>query len=268
MREKENWIVVFGFLIGGVLDLIFVGGLTIDLLSKIILYFMLIFFIIVMLYGVILILMGIFILSLNIRVNKSVALTMFLIGIFIIFLSITVIIFDSFTIVNVFEILSGVGLIFLGIWLFFHPMIKDEGIKKGKKIAGILTLIIGLLISLPYGFSLIMTMVLRSPEFVFYVFPFHLLPLLFGITLLIFGVYSVKTTHTTKERKNKSIFSILIGTFILISSVFAINSMINHSHYYTFYTLYFPLFFLSIGFILILYGLLLYKNIRKNSSAT
>ncbi len=268
MREKENRIIGFVFLIGGIFDLIFVGELLIDLLSKIILYFMLVFFIIAMLYGVILILMGVFILSLNIRINKIVALIILLIGVLTIFLSITVIIIDSFTIVNIFEIVSGLGIIFLGIWIFFHPTIKDEGIKRGKKIISILALIIGLLISLPYGFSLILTMILRSPEFVLYEFPFLLIPLIFGIALFILSIYSIKTTHTTLEIKKKSIFSILIGTFILVSSGFAINSMINHSHYYTFYTPYFPLFFLSFGFVLILYGLFLNKNIRKKSSDT
>ena len=85
-----------------------------------------------MLNGITLILIGILIMSVNIRIKKSVALIIFLIGIVIIILSITVKIIDSFTIVFsiviIFEIFSGIGLIYLGIRLFF----PTEGKKKKK----------------------------------------------------------------------------------------------------------------------------------------
>ena len=267
MEKTERQIYGFCFLLGGVFFLIFMGGRLIDLLSKTIMYFMLIFFIILMLYGVILILIGTLIMSVNVRVKKSVALIIFLIGILIMILSITDLIIYSFTIVNISEILSGIGLIFLGIRLFFHKIkLKDEEKKiKNKKILGIVLFIIGLIISLPYGFSFIMTMVLIPPEYALLQFPFDLLPFLIGIVLLIFGKYSIKITHTTQERKNKVVFSIWMGIFILLITIFSIMSMINHTYYYIFYTPYFPLLFLFIGIVLILYGFYLQQTIRKRS---
>ena len=267
MEKIERRLYGFCFLLGGVFLLIFMGVRLIDLLSKTILYFMLIFFIILMLYGVILILIGILIMSVNIRVKKSVALIVFLIGILVIILSITVIIIDSFTSVNIFEIFSGIGLIFLGIKLFFHKIkLKDEEKeKKEKKIFGILLFILGLLISLPYGFSIIMTIVSFRPETVLHTFPFFLLPFLIGIVLLIFGKYSIKITHTTQERKIKAAFSILMGSFIILTSGFSIMSMINYTYYYIFYTPYFPFLFLFIGIVLILHGFRLQQTIHKRS---
>jgi len=267
MEKIERSIFGFCFLLGGVFLLIFIGVRLIDLLSKTILYFMLIFFIILMLYGVILILIATLIMSVNIRVKKSIALIIFLIGIVIIILSITVITIDFFTIVNIFEIFSGLGLIFLGIRLFFHKIkLKDEEKKKiEKKILGIIFFIIGLIISLSFGFSFIMTIVSFSPETVLHVFPFFLLPFLIGIVLLIFSKYSIKITPTTQERKIKVAFSILMGVFIILTSSFSIVSMINYTYYYIFYTPYFPLLFLFIGIVLILYGFYLQQTIRKRS---
>ena len=267
MEKIERRRYGFCFLLGGVFLLIFVVVRLIDLLSKTILYFMLIFFIILMLYGVILILFGILVMSVNARVKKKIALIIFLIGILIIILSITVIIIDSLTIVNISEILSGIGLIYLGIRLFFHKIkLKDEEKKKKeKKILGIVLFIIGLIISLTYGFSIIMTIVSFRPETMLHVFPFFLLPFLIGIVLLIFSKYSIKITHTTQERKNKAVFSIWMGLFILLITFFSIMSMINYTYYYIFYTPYFPLLFYFIGIVLILYGFYLHQIIQKRS---
>ncbi len=262
MEKIERRIYGFCFLLGGVFLLIFMGVRLIDLLSKTIFYFMLIFFIILMLYGVILILIGTLIMSVNVRVKKPAALIVFLIGILIIILSITDLIIYSFTIVNISEILSGIGIIYLGIRLFFP---NEEKKKKEKKILGIVLFIIGLIISLSYGFSLVMTIVLIPPEYALTQFPFDLLPFLIGIVLLIFSKYSIKITHTTQERKNKVVFSIWMGIFILLITIFSIMSMINHTYYYIFYTPYFPLLFLFIGIVLIFYGFLLQQNIRKRS---
>ena len=266
MGKNRNWIFGFYFLLGGVILVIFMGGLLIDLLSKTILYFMLIFFIILMLYGVILMLIGILIMPVSVRLRKSVALIILLISVLIIFLSITVIIIDSFTIVNIFEILSGIGLIFLGIRLFLHPKLKEKGIKKGKKILGIAFFIIGLIISLFFGFPLIMLIFLSNFEYFLSVFPFQLLPFLSGVIILIYGKYTIKSTLTTKERKNKGLFSISIGIIIIITSIFAVYSILPvQSFHYRFYTPYFPSFFFIIGTALILYGFLLRKNTRKRS---
>ena len=264
MEKIERRIYGFLFLLGGVLLLIYAGVCLIDLLSKTIFYFLFAFAIIVMLYGVILILIGTLIMSVNVRVKKSVALIIFLIGILIVIFSITVTIIDSFNIVNIVEIFSGIGVIYLGIRSFFHKIkLKDEG--KKKKILGIVLFIIGLIISLSYGFSLIMIMISYKPETVLHTFPFLLLPFLIGIILLIFGKYSIKTTHTTQERKNKAVFSILMGIFILLISNFSIMSMMNYSYYYFYYTPYYPLLYLFIGIVLILHGFYLRQTIRKRS---
>ena len=211
MEKIERRIYGFCFLLGGVFLLIFAGvpliGL-IEFLSNIIFYFLFTFLIIVMLYGVILILIGILIMSVNIRIKKSVSLIIFLIGIVIIILSITVIIIDSFTIVFsiviIFEIFSGIGLIYLGIRLFF----PTEG-KKKKKILEIVIFIIGLIISVSFGFVLIM-MVPYKLESILYAFPFLLLPFLIGIILLIYSIFSIK------KRKYKTVLLILRGIFILL----------------------------------------------------
>lgn len=173
-----------------------------------------------MLYGVILILIGTFIMSVNVRVKKSVALTLFLIGILIVTLSITVIIIYSFNTGNIFEIFSGIGVIFLGIRLFFHKKkLKDEGKKKEKKILGIALFIIGLIISLSFGFSIIF-MVSYKPEYVLYVLPYLLLPFLIGIILLTYSIYLIK------ERKNKAVLSILRGMFILLIFLYILSSFL------------------------------------------
>ena len=273
MEKIERRIYGFLFLLGGVLLLIYAGVCLIDLLSKTVFYFLLAFAIIVMLYGVILILIGTLIMSVNVRVKKSVALIIFLIGILIVILSITVIIIDfSFVnfIVIISEIFSGIGVIYLGIRSFF----PNEEIKiKEKKILGIVLFLIGLIISVSYGFSIFMTMVSYKLETVLYIIPFFLLPFLIGIILLIFGKYSIKTTHTTQERKNKAAFSIWMGIFILLISNFSIMSMIIHSYnianapYFPVltHTPYFPLLFLFIGIVLIIHGFYLRQTIRKRS---
>jgi len=164
--------------------------------------------------------------SVNVRVKKSVALTTFLIGIVIIILSITVIIIDSLTIVNISEILSGIGLIYLGIRLFFQKIkFKDE---EKKKILGIVLFIIGLIISLSFGFSIIM-MVSYKPESVLYVFPFFLLPFLIGVILLIYSIYSIK------ERKNKAVLPILRGIFILLIFLYILSMFLFSRIGYAFY---------------------------------
>ncbi|GAI63078.1 unnamed protein product [marine sediment metagenome] len=170
-----------------------------------------------MLYGVILILIGTLIMSVNIKVKikKSIALIIFLIGILIVILPITAIIVDSFIteiLIDSFitgliiEIFSGIGVIYLGIRLFFP---NEEKKKKEKKILEIVLFIIGLIISLSFGFILVFK-VSYKPESVLYVFPFLLLPFLIGIILLIYSIYSIK------ERKNEAILLILRGIFILL----------------------------------------------------
>ncbi len=225
MEKIERWIYGFCFLLGGLFLLIFAGVSLIDLLSKTIIYFLFTFAIIIMLYGVILILIGTFIMSVNIRVKKSVALIIFLIGIVIIILSITVIIIDSITIVNIFEIISGIGLIFLGINLFSHKIKlkydeqtkKEEKQKKDKKLIGVVSFVIGLIISLLCGFLIIITMVSYNPEYLLYNFPFLVLPFLIGIILLIYGEYSIK------GRKNKVVLPILRGLFILLIFLYILS---------------------------------------------
>jgi len=265
MEKINSWIYGFCLLFGGFFLTIFMGYRIIDFFSKVFSYYILILFIVLLLYGVILILIGILVIPIDIRLNKSIALIIFLTGILIVILSFTILITYSFTLFNIFEIVSGIGIMLLGIRLFLHPISKEHGKMERIKIIGIIGIIIGLTISLPYGFSLIGTIIIHNLEFVFYDFPFLLLPFLFGITLLIFGVYSVKTTYSTQEIKIKSVFSILMGAIIILTSGFVINSMINHSHYFTFYTPFFPFIFIFIGMVLFLYGLLLHKNGRKIS---
>ena len=161
MEQLERWIYGLIIFLGGVFLLIFMGVRLLDLLSKTVFYFMLIFFIVLILYGVFLISVGILLMSVNIRVKKSVALIVILIGIIIIVLSISVMIIDSFTNVNVVEILSGIGLIILGIRLFFPKVqLKDEEKKeKSRRSLGLVLFIIGLIISGYYGFIFIMIMI-------------------------------------------------------------------------------------------------------------
>ena len=225
MEKTERRIYGFCFLLGGAFLLIYAGFSLLDLISKTIFYFLFTFAIIVMLYGVILILIGTLIMSVNFRAKKSVALIIFLIGIVIIILSITVIIIDSITIVNVFEIFSGIGLIFLGIKLFSHKIKlkydgeqkKEEKKKEDKKIIGVVSFVIGLIISISCGFSIIMIMASYKPEYVLYNFPFLVLPFLIGIILLIYGEYSIK------ERKNKAVLPILRGLFILLIFLYILS---------------------------------------------
>jgi hypothetical protein len=221
MEKIQRWIYGFFFLLGGVLLFIFGGAPligSIGFLSNINFYFLTTFLIIVMLYGVILILIGTLIMSVSIKVKvkKKVALIIFLIGILIVILPITVIIVyffiivkilsDSFIIGLIIEIFSGIGVIYLGIRLFFP---SEEKKKKEKKILTIVLFIVGLIISLSFGLSLIF-MVSYKPESVLYVFPFFLLPFQIGIILLIYSIYS------TKERKNEAVLPILRGIFVLL----------------------------------------------------
>ena len=114
----------------------------------------------------------------------------------------------SFTSFNFFEIFSGIGLIFLGIRLFFHKKkLKDEG--KKEEILGIVLFIIGLIISLYNGFSIIMMVVSYKPETVLYTLPLLYLPFLMGIILLLYS-YSIN------ERKDKAVLPILRGLFALL----------------------------------------------------
>lgn len=265
MEKIERRIYGFLFLLGGVFLFIFAGSRLIDSLSKTIFFFLSTNLIILTLYGVILILIGTLIMSVNVRVKKSVALIIFWIGILIVIISITVIIIDFFLVhssVIIGEIFSGIVLIYLGIRLFFP---NKEIKKKENEILGIIILLIGLIISLSYGFSIIMTMVFLKPENILLQFPYDLLPFLIGIILLIFGKYSMKITLTTQERKNKAVFSIWMGIAILLISNFSIMSMINHSYYYFSYFPYYPLLYLFIGIVLILHGFYLQHTIRKRS---
>jgi len=263
MEKLERLVSGFYFLLGGVFLLIFMVFRLVDFFSRAFSYFLLIFFIILMLYGVILISIGILIMPFQIRLKKRVSLTIFFIGLLILILSFTTEIRYSFTPFNILEIFSGIGIIFLGIWVFFHPKLKKEWVEKGKMAVGVLKITIGSIISLPYGYSLIMTMVFLSPEYAFYEFPFSLLPFLIGIILIKTGIYSIKTTHSTQERKNKSVFLILMGELIILTSYFAINSMVNLSYYLNFYTPYFPVIFSSIGIVLLLHGFFLQYILRK-----
>lgn len=265
MEKLERWVNGFIFLLGGIFLSIFMVNRIVDFLLRAFSYFWLIYFIVLMLYGVILIQIGILIISVNIRVKKSVALIIFFIGILILILSFTISTTYYFTPPNIIEIFSGIGIILLGIRLFFHPKLKEKWIKRGIEIVGVLKIIIGGNISVLFGYSLIMTIVFFSPEGVLYEFPFSLLPILIGIVLLKFGIYSIKTTHSTQERKNKSVFSFIMGALIIITSHFAINSMINLYFYFIFYTPHFSSIFSFIGIVLVLYGLLLLQNTRKRS---
>jgi len=221
MEKIERRIYGFLFLLGGVFLFIFGGALLTGLLlffSNIIFYFFTTFLIILMLYGVILILIGTLIMAVNIKVKvkKKVTLIIILIGILIVILPITVIIvysfitvliIDSFIAGLIIEIFSGIGVIYLGIRLIF---LNEEKKKQEKTRLGIVIFIIGLILSLSVGFSLIMMMVSYKSESVLYAFPFLLIPFLIGILLLIYSIYSIK------ERKNKTVLPILRGIFTLL----------------------------------------------------
>ena len=171
-----------------------------------------------MLYGVTLILIGILLMTIDGRVKKSAALIVFLIGMIIIVLAISVIMIDSFTNVNVVEILSGLGLIFLGIRLFF-PKVKlkyEEKKEKSRKNLGLVLFIIGLIISGYYGFIGILIMISYDLESVFYQLPLVLPPFLVGIFLLIYGVYSIKIPCCPQESKNVAVLPLLRGIIIFL----------------------------------------------------
>jgi len=218
MKQLERWIYGLLLFLGGVFLLIFMGVRLMDLLSKTVFYFMLIFFIVLMLYGIFLILAGILLMTVDGRVKKSAALIVFLIGMIIIVLAISVIMIDSFTNVNVVEILSGIGLIFLGIRLFF-PKVKlkyEEKKEKSRKSLGLVLFIIGLIISGYYGFICILIMVSYDLEYVFYQLPLVLPPLLVGIFLLIYGIYSIKIPCCPQESKNVAVLPILRGIIFFL----------------------------------------------------
>ncbi len=218
MEQLERWIYGLIIFLGGVFLLIYAGVSLIDLISKTIFYFLLIFAIIVMLYGVILILIGILVMTVDGRVKKSAALIVFLIGMIIIVLAISVIIIYSFTIVNVVEILSGIGLIFLGIRLFF-PKVKlkyEEKVEKSRRSLEPILFIIGLIISCYYGLIFIMIMVSYDLESVFYQLPLVLPPFLVGIFLLLYGIYSIKIPRGPQESKNMAVLPILRGIIIFL----------------------------------------------------
>ena len=218
MKQLERWIYGLLLFLGGVFLLIFMGVRLMDLLSKTVFYFMLIFFIVLMLYGIFLILAGILLMTVDGRVKKSAALIVFLIGMIIIVLAISVIMIDSFTNVNVVEILSGIGLIFLGIRLFF-PKVKlkyEEKKEKSRKSLGLVLFIIGLIISGYYGFICILIMVSYDLEYLFYQLPLVLPPLLVGIFLLIYGIYSIKIPCCPQESKNVAVLPILRGIIIFL----------------------------------------------------
>ena len=220
MEQLERWIYGLIIFLGGVFFLIFMGFRLIDLLSKTVFYFMLIFFIVLMLYGIFLILIGILLMTVDRRVKKSAALIVFLIGMIIIALAISVILLGSFTNVNVVEILSGIGLIFLGFRLFF-PKVKlkyEEKGEKSRKSLGLVLFIIGLIISGYYGFIFIMIMISYDLEYVLYQLPLVVPPFLVGIFLLIYGMYSIKIPRDPQESKNVAVLPILRG--IIISLIF------------------------------------------------
>ena len=81
--------------------------------------------------------------------------------------------------------------------------------KREEKTVRIILFIIGLIISLSYGFSIIMTMVSYKPETVLHLLPWSYLPFLMGIILLLYS-YSIK------ERKDKAVLPILRGLFALL----------------------------------------------------
>jgi len=218
MEQLERWIYGLIVFLGGVFLLIFIGIRLMDLLSKTVFYFMLIFFIVLMLYGIFLILVGLLLMTVDGRVKKSAALIVFLIGMIIIVLAISVIILDSFTVVNVVEILSGIGLIFLGIRLYF-PRVKikaEEKKVKTRRSLELLLFIIGLIISGYYGFIIIMILVSYDLDYVFYQLPLALPPFLVGIFLLIYSIYSIKIPRGPQESKNMAVLPILRGIIILL----------------------------------------------------
>ena len=218
MEQLERWIYGLLIFLGGVFFLIFMGFRLVDLLSKTVFYFMLIFFIILMLYGIFLILVGILLMPVDSRVKKSAALIVFLIGMIIIVLAISVILLDSFTNVNVVEILSGIGLIFLGIRLFF-PKVKLKYEEEKYKSSGSLELalfIIGLIISGYYGFIFIMIMISYDLEYVLYQLPLVVPPFLVGIFLVIYDIYLIKIPGGSQESKNVAVLPILRGIIILL----------------------------------------------------
>ena len=218
MEQLERWIYGLIIFLGGVFLLIFMGVRLLDLLSKTVFYFMLIFFIILMLYGVFLILVGILLISVSFRAKKNISFIIFLIGIIIIILSISVIIIDSFTNVNVVEILSGAGLIILGIRLYF-PRIKikaEEKKVKTRRSLGLLLFIIGLIISGYYGLIFIMILVSYDLESVFYQLPLVLPPFLLGIFLIIYSIYSTKIPRGVQESKSMAVLPMLRGIILLL----------------------------------------------------
>jgi len=220
MEQLERRIYGLIIFLGGVFFLIFMGVRLMDLLSKTVFYFMLIFFIVLMLYGIFFILIGILLMTVDGRVKKSAAFIVFLIGMIIIVLAISVIILDSFTNVNIVEILSGIGLIFLGIRLFFPKVkLKDEEKKeKSRRSLELLLFIIGLIISGYYGFIGILIMISYDLKSVFYQLPLVLPPFLVGIFLLIYSIYLIKKPRAPQERKNVAVLPILRG--IIISLIF------------------------------------------------
>lgn len=218
MEQLERWIYGLIIFLGGVFLLIFMGVRLLDLLSKTVSYFMLIFFIILMLYGVFLILVGILLISVSFRAKKNISFIIFLIGIIIIILSISVIIIDSFTNVNVVEILSGAGLIILGIRLYF-PRIKikaEEKKVKTRRSLGLVLFIIGLIISGYYGLIFIMILVSYDLESVFYQLLLVLPPFLLGIFLIIYSIYSTKIPRGVQESKNMAVLPMLRGIILLL----------------------------------------------------
>jgi len=218
MEQLERWIYGLIIFLGGVFLLIFIGVRLMDLLSKTVFYFMLIFFIVLMLYGIFLMLTGLLLMTVNGRVKKSAALIIFIIGMIIIVLAISVIILDSFTNVNVFEILSGIGLIFLGIRLYFPRFkIKAEEKKvKTRRILGLVLFIIGLLLSDYYGLIFVMIMVSYDLESVFYQLPLVVPPFLVGIFLIIYSIYSTKKPRAVQESKDKAFLPMLKGIILLL----------------------------------------------------
>ncbi len=218
MEQVERWIYGLIIFLGGVFLLIFMGFRLLDLLSKTVFYFMLIFFIVLLLYGIFLILVGLLLMTVDGRVKKSAALIVFLMGMIIIVLAISVIIIDSFTNVNVVEILSGIGLIFLGIRLYF-PKVKikaEEKEAKPRRSLGLVLFIIGLIISVYYGLIFVMIMVSYDLESVFYQLPLVVPPFLVGIFLIIYSIYSRKIPRAVQESKDKAFLPMLRGIILLL----------------------------------------------------
>ena len=218
MEKPERWIYGLLIFLGGVFLLIFMGVRLIDFFSRAFSYFMLIFFIVLLLYGVILILIGILIMPVSVRLRKSAAFIIFFIGILIVILSFTILVTYSFTLLNIFEILSGIGLIFLGIRLFFpkKKLKYEEKKEKSRRSLGLVLIILGLLISGYYGFIAILVTVSYNLESVFYQLPLILPPFLVGIFLLLYGIYSIKIARAPQESKNSAILPILRGVIILL----------------------------------------------------